>query len=558
MERLSGLLGYARRLTLILFLGAAGPAWAQPATITTYLSSLSSSVSSINVVSAYNTSTFVGSSTAGYADGAGSFAKFNVQYLGGIAMDGAGNFYVADASNHRVRKITPSGVVTTLAGSGTASYADGTGTSASFNYGQGVTLDSAGNVYLCDGFNNRIRKITPAGVVTTFAGGGTYGGYSSGSWADGVGTNALFNGPTAITIDNLGNFYVGEEGGSRVRKISPTGNVTTLAGSGRMEYADGVGTAASFSIVASVTVDGAGNVFVADWSNSRIRKVSPSGVVTTVAGGSAAGATDGLGTAASFNGPNGIALDSAGNAYVADRLGRRVRLVRPSGMVTTLAGTGASGQANGIGTSATFSSPSGITLDSAGNVYVVDYSAIRKMTLMFSTGSLPNLAAYTALTSLKISGLNTILSGTIPDMFAGMTALTSLDLSGNALSGTLPPSAVALCSKTGVTCNVVGGTNSVTYPPPSPPPSPPSPPPPNPPGWSGPFTCCSGQASCGSVTNDPVVCSALGDLYYATKGSGWTTKTGWSSAAAGNATNYCNFVLVGFATCNSAGVLVNL
>ena len=347
-----------------------GDAQTTPATITTYLSSLSSSSSSINVASAYNTTTFVGSGTGGYADGVGSSAKFSVVYLGGIALDAAGNLIVGDQMNHRVRKVTPAGVVTTLAGSGigaggSGAYADGTGTSASFYYANGVTLDSAGNAYLCDGGNHRIRMITPGGSVTTFAGSGTAG------WADGVGTTARFNFPDGITLDSSGNFYVGEETGSRVRKISPTGNVTTLAGSGVGAFADGVGTAAAFNIAASVALDAAGNVFVADFSNRRVRKISPGGVVTTLAGSGSASSADGLGTAASFNGPAGIALDSAGNAYVGDRDNFRVRLVRPSGMVTTLAGNGASGVTGGIGTAATFSKPTALTLDGAGNVYVL-------------------------------------------------------------------------------------------------------------------------------------------------------------------------------------------
>jgi sugar lactone lactonase YvrE len=499
------------------------------------------------VVSAYNTSTFVGSGTAGYADGVGSLAMFNVVYLGGIAMDAAGNLIVGDQMNHRVRKVTPAGVVTTLAGSGIGSgtfsgaYADGTGTSASFFYANGVTLDSAGNVYLCDGGNQRIRMITPSGSVTTFAGSGTAG------WADGVGTAARFNFPDGIAVDSSGNFYVGEETGNRVRKISPTGNVTTLAGSGTGAFADGVGTNAAFNVVPALAVDAAGNLFVADFNNRRIRKISPAGVVTTLAGSGSPSSADGLGTAASFNGPAGIALDSAGNAYVGDRDNYLVRLVRPSGMVTTLAGAGTAGKTDGIGTAATFSRPTAVTLDGVGNVYVLDNSCIRKMQLMHSSGTLPNLAAYTSLTSLKISGLNTILSGTIPDMFAGMTALTNLDLSGNALSGTLPPSAVALCSKTGVTCNVIGGTNYVTSPPPSPPsPPPPSPPPPplSPPPFPGRgvFTC----------TQSDAVCSALGDFYYSTVGASWSRRAGWSSAAAGTPTSYCTFTGL---ICSGTGVL---
>jgi len=415
--------------TLVVFLFICTvPAEAQttPATITTYLSSLSSSVSSINVVSAYNTSTFVGSGTAGYADGIGSLAMFDSLYGGAIALDAAGNLIISDYWNQRIRKITPAGVVTTVAGSGSRSTIDGYGTLASFALPCGIALDSSGNIYVAA---TATRKIYPNnGSVTTF---------------DTTSTLAV-----GLAIDSADYVYVGDESGRRVWKKKPNGSAVLLAGSGANSYADGTGTAAIFTQPDALAVDSAGNVLVADFSNGRVRKVSPTGVVTTLAGSGVASSADGLGTAASFNGPLGIAVDSAGNVYESERAGLKIRLIRPSGMVTTLAGTGASGQANGVGTAATFKQPTGVAVDSAGNVYVLDYTAVRKMTLMFSTGSLPNLAAYTTLTSLKISGLNTILSGTIPDMFAGMTALTSLDLSGNALSGTLPPSLPPSCSTT--------------------------------------------------------------------------------------------------------------
>ena len=216
--------------------------------------------------------------------------------------------YVADQENHRIRKITTSGVVSTLAGS-TYGYADGTGTSAKFNYPFGVAVDGAGNVYVADQGNHRIRKITTSGVVSTLAG-STYG------YTDGTGTSAQFKYPIGVAVDGAGNVYVADQSNHRIRKITTSGVVSTLAGS-TQGYTDGTGTSAQFSYPRGVAVDGAGNVYVADRYNHRIRKITASGVVSTLAG-SSQGYTDGTGTSAKFDYPSGVAVDGAGNVYVAD------------------------------------------------------------------------------------------------------------------------------------------------------------------------------------------------------------------------------------------------
>ena len=271
--------------------------------------------------------TTLAGSTQGYMDGTGTAAQFKTPR--GVAVDSSGQVYVADPGNDRIRKISPLGVVTTLAGS-TSGYMDGTGTAAKFRFPRGVAVDSSGNVYVADYVNQRIRKISPAAGVTTFAG-------SSQGDDDGTGTAAKFNYPYGVAVDSSGHIYVADTGNHRIRKIDPAGVVTTLAGS-TLGYADGTGTAARFNYPRGVAVDSSGNVYVADYDNDRIRKIDPTGVVTTFAG-SSSGDADGTGTAARFNRPSGVAVDSSGNVYVADLGNNRIRKIDPAGVVTTFAGS---------------------------------------------------------------------------------------------------------------------------------------------------------------------------------------------------------------------------
>jgi sugar lactone lactonase YvrE len=307
---------------------------------------------------------FAGSGTLGGSDGTGVSAEFGDP--SGLALDGSGNLYVADQNNAMIRKITSAAVVTTLAGSlDNYGYADGAGSGAKFFGPTGVAVDAAGNIYVADETNNDIRKITPGGVVTTLAG-GTEG------YADGTGAAAQFWSPSAIAVDGAGNLYVTDTYNQRIRKITPAGAVSTIAGSGPTGpgnggFADGAGTTqALFNSPSGIAVDPAGNLYVADFNNSKIRKISPSGVVSTIAG-SVDGEADGQGSAAEFGGPNGIALDRSGNIYVTDRLGT-VREITPGGSVTTIAG------ATGTPTAGVFSNPTGIVVDPSGNIYVADAS----------------------------------------------------------------------------------------------------------------------------------------------------------------------------------------
>jgi sugar lactone lactonase YvrE/Tfp pilus assembly protein PilE len=338
-------------------------------------------------------STLAGSGTAGFADGTGAEAQFN--YPASVAVDSSGTVYVADINNHRIRKISPAGVVSTLAGSGTAGFADGTGAEAQFNYPYGVAVDSSGTLYVADINNHRIRKISPAGVVSTLAGSGTAG------FADGTGAAARFYQPTSVAVDTSGTVYVADTNNNRIRKISPAGVVSTLAGS-TFGFADGTGAAAQFNYPYGVAVDSSGSVYVADFYNNRIRKISPAGVVSTLAGSGTAGSSDGTGTVAQFGNPAGAAVDSSGTVYVADYNNHSIRKITPAGVVSTLAGSGTAGFADGTGAAAQFFQPTGVAVDASGTVYVADYynCRIRKISpagvVSTLAGSTPGFADGTA------------------------------------------------------------------------------------------------------------------------------------------------------------------
>jgi len=311
------------------------------------------------------TTTLAGTGSAGNVDGIGTSASFNQPF--GVAVDVNGNIYVVDHLNNLIRKITPAGVVTTLAGSGAIGHADGQGTAASFNNPTGIAVDVAGNVYVADVSNNLIRKISPTGLVTTLAGSGLNGS------ANGQGTAASFSNPSGIAVDGAGNLYVTDLSNNLIRKITPGGLVTTLAGSGSSGSADGTGNAASFDQPYGVAVDATGNLYIADWGNNKIRKVTPTGVVTTIAGSGQPGSADGVGTAASFYRPFGLAVDQTGNIYVADTNNELIREITPAGVVTTVAGSGTKGAVNGqTGNTTSFYQPTGIVADGAGDVYVAD------------------------------------------------------------------------------------------------------------------------------------------------------------------------------------------
>jgi len=304
----------------------------------------------------------------GSADGTGSAARFWAPQ--GMAVNGSGTIYVADTANSTIRAVTAGGAVTTFAGSASDGGANGETTAARFFSPHQVAVDSSFNVYIADTRNHVIRKVTPLGAVTTLA--GTVG--ASGS-QDGPAASALFSGPQGVAVDGSGNMYVADTGNSTVREISPGGTVSTVAGSaGNPGNADGTGTAAQFSSPGGVAVDGIGNLYVADTWNHTIRKIASGGVVSTLAGlAGTFGSFDGTHSAARFNFPSGVAVDSGGSIYVSDHDNNLIRKVSPVGVVTTLAGwAGIWGSTDGTNNGALLASPSGIGVDASGNIYVAD------------------------------------------------------------------------------------------------------------------------------------------------------------------------------------------
>ncbi|HTP29919.1 MAG TPA: hypothetical protein VMK12_30215 [Anaeromyxobacteraceae bacterium] len=313
---------------------------------------------------------------AGSADAPGAAARFNEPV--GVAVDQWGNVYVADSGNATIRKITPSAVVSTLAGAaGQVGRVDGRGAAARFNKPFSVAVDGSGNVYVADTGSSTIRKIKPSGMVTTLAGRAGQRGQT-----DGRGGAARFDKPFSVAADGSGNVYVADTGNSTVRKISPSGVVSTLAGrAGSRGSADGPGAKAQFNGLFGVAADRVGSVWVADTDNNIVRKISPSGVVSTIAG-SYSGSADGPGSYARFHAPTGVAVDSAGNLYLADAENNTVRKIAPSGVVSTVAGTAdQTGSADGSSAAARFDDPHGVTVDEAGNLYLADTqnNTIRKI-----------------------------------------------------------------------------------------------------------------------------------------------------------------------------------
>jgi uncharacterized protein (TIGR03437 family) len=320
--------------------------------------------------------------SAGFAGDGGPATQALLTNPTGIAVDKSGNLYIADRGNQRIRMVTASsGIISTIAGSSTIGYTGdgGPAAKATFTLPTGIAIDASGNLYIADENNCAIRRIS-GGIITTVAGTGQFG-YSG---DNGQATKAMLSGPQGVTVDASGNLYIADTGNQRIRYVNVSGIITTIAGSGATGFSGdgGAATAATFSTPVGVSLDASGNVYVADEFNNRIRRFVPGGAIATLAGTTISVGDGGPSTQARIE-PWSVAVDSSGNLYIADRLEQRVRKVTPSGTITTLAGNGQAGGGgdNGPANLAALNTPNGVAVDAAGNVYIADAgnNAIRRV-----------------------------------------------------------------------------------------------------------------------------------------------------------------------------------
>ena len=316
------------------------------------------------------TVTTIAGSILGNADGQGVNAQFNTPF--GIAIDGTRTLFIADTRNHRIRKISPTGLVTTIAGS-IAGFADGQGAAAQLNLPSHLVQNATGDLFVTDKENHKIRKISNTGQVENYAG-------TSKGFEVKARQVSKFDSPFGIVTNILGEIIVVDSKNFRIRNVPNIGGTNSVAGNSNAGITDGQGTAAQFTNPEGIEIDAAGNLYVADDGVSKlIRKISPTGLVTTLAGG-AAGFADGQGADARFSDVTDIAIDATGNLFVTDK--HRIRKISPTGLVTTIAGLETAGFADGDATTAQFNITAGIAIDQNGNLYVADSknNRIRKIT----------------------------------------------------------------------------------------------------------------------------------------------------------------------------------
>lgn len=314
-----------------------------------------------------------------------------------VAVDSSGNLFIADAYNNRVRKVSSSGIITTVAGNGTQGFSgdNGPATSAELAFPVAVALDASGNLFIADLYNNRIRKVSTTGTITTVAGNGAknvQSGLGSYSGDNGPATSAGLNYPYGVAVDAAGNLYIADLYNYRVRKVSTSGTITTIAGNGQSGFAgdNGPATSAQLDEPFGIAVDTSGNIFFTDYGNDRVRKISASGTITTVAGNGTPGFSGdgGAATSAMLAYPKGIAVDAAGNLFIADFSNSVIRKVSAHGTISTVAGNGSFGYSGdgGPATSAELDFPPGVAVDAAGDLFIADTeSVIRKVSASGST-----------------------------------------------------------------------------------------------------------------------------------------------------------------------------
>jgi len=336
--------------------------------------------------------TIAGNGTFGYSGDGGPATEAQFKYPFGVAVDTSRNLYISDSYNYRIRKVDQNGIITTVAGNGIFGYSGdgGPATEAQLSFPNGVAVDTSRNLYISDSYNHRIRKVDQNGIITTVAGNGT-SGYSGDG---GPATEAQLGYPYGVAVDTSGNLYIAESGNNCIRKVDQNGIITTVAGNGTFGYSGdgGPATEAQFLSPNWVAVDTSGNLYIADRGNNRIRKVDQNGIITTVAGNGTYGYSgdSGPATEAQLRNPHGVAVDTSGNLYIADKRNGRIRKVNQNGIITTVAGNGTFGYSGdgGPATEAQLGYSYGVAVDTLGNLYISDINnrCIRKVRFLAAFG----------------------------------------------------------------------------------------------------------------------------------------------------------------------------
>ncbi len=360
--------------------------------------------------------TVAGNGINGYCCDGSAATAAELNNPAGVAVDAVGNIYIADYYNNIIRKITPSGIIITIAGNGTAGFGGdgGSATAAELRTPSGVTMDAIGNIYISDYSNNIIRRVTPAGIISTIAGNGTPGFSGDGGNA----TNAELDGPYGVVVDAIGNIYFTEDFNGIIRKVTPVGIISTIA--------------AGLSYPKGIALDATGNIYIADDGNNRIRKVTLAGIISTLAGNGISGFSGdgGNATNAELNSPRGVVVDAIGNIYISDDGNHRIRTVTPAGIISTLAGNGSAGFSGdgGNATMAELYNPRGVAVDATGNIYIADWdnNRIRKVTP--GSLSVATLAPSSSFTLFQTSNSTLTLSST-------PTPTTDIDITITDLTG---------------------------------------------------------------------------------------------------------------------------